>query len=288
MKILILGAKGNLGSQLVRVFSEPENKVVGLDKENIDITDEKAAEERIGAEAPDIIINAVAYNAVDKCEADEQEFALAKKINAEAAGFLARAAQGIGALFVHYSTDYVFAGDNQSGYAEDAAPAPLNNYGASKYLGEQEVLKTLAAGAQGYLIRTSKLFGPKGESEVAKPSFFDIILKAAAEKEILEIVDEEKSGFTYTADLAEATKRLIDEKKPSGIYHLTNSGAATWYEAALELFRLAGLDKKIIPVASDKFPRPARRPKYSILLNTKTSPLRPYTEALKDYLSAPK
>jgi len=299
MKILILGVKGNLGGQLKKIFSNnKENEVIGFDKEEIDITDQKLLSEKIIKLKPEIIINAVAYNAVDKCEADPLEFELAKKINAEAVGYLAKIAQKINAILIHYSTDYVFNGENPAGYDEEATPNPINNYGLSKYLGEQEMLKNIDPSSRFsgtrddrdkkdtkyYLIRTSKLFGPKGESELAKPSFFDIMLKLAREKEKIEVVDEEKSCFTYTPDLAEATKKLIDEQKPFGIYHITNSEPATWYEACVKLFEIAGIKTKVIPITSEKLARPAMRPKSSILLNKKLRPLRSYAEALKEYL----
>lgn len=283
MKILILGSKGNLGSQLAEVCAKSAAaEVIGLDKEDIDITDGENLQKKIIGLKPQIIINAAAYNAVDKCETDENEFALAKKINAEAVASLAEAAEKIEAIFVHYSTDYVFTGDAAEGYDETAEPAPLNNYGLSKLLGEKEILSR--PNLKYYLIRTSKLFGPKGPSAAAKPSFFDLMLKAAKEKDEIKVVNEEKSCFTYTPDLAESTKKIIDDRLPFGIYHLVNAGPATWYEACAELFNLAGLKKKLIPISAQEFPRPAKRPASSILLNKKLPPLRGYREALKEYL----
>jgi dTDP-4-dehydrorhamnose reductase len=128
------------------------------------------------------------------------------------------------------------------------------------------------------------LFGPKGESGAAKQSFFDLMLKAAQGKAGLEIVNEEVSCFTYTPDLAMATKKLVESDKGFGIYHLINPGPATWYQAAVELFRLAGVTARVAPVKADKFPRPAKRPKFSTLLNTKFEALRPWKDALAEYL----
>ncbi|MDD4901954.1 MAG: dTDP-4-dehydrorhamnose reductase [Patescibacteria group bacterium] len=284
MKILILGAKGNLGAQLAAVFAEAnEAEVISWDKEDIDIADGESLIEKIIGLEPQFIINAAAYNAVDKCEADDNEFALAKKINGEAVGFLTQAAAKINATIVHYSTDYVFDGVNRDGYDEAALPAPINNYGISKLLGEEELM-TSSDGPRHYLIRTSKLFGPQGPSVSAKPSFFDLMLKAAEKNDRVKAVDEEKSCFTYTPDLAKATKKLLEEKKPFGIYHIINSNPATWYEACLELFKIAGVEKKVMPVTGNEFPRPARRPAQSVLLNTKLPPLRSYQEALKEYI----
>ncbi|MCK4553969.1 dTDP-4-dehydrorhamnose reductase [Candidatus Parcubacteria bacterium] len=283
MKILILGAKGNLGQQLVKVFQD-NNEVIAWDREEIDITDKELVFKKVNDVKPDIIINAAAYNAVDKCETDEQQFELAKKLNGEAVGYLADAAIEVNAILVHYSTDYVFSGDKKEGYKEDDEPRPVNKYGKTKLIGEQEMITRSGSGLKWYLIRTSKLFGPKGESELTKPSFFDTILQLSKKRDYIDVVDEEVSCFTYTPDLAKATKELVESGKGYGIYHIVNGGPCTWYEAAVELFRVAGIDIKVNPVSSDKFPRPAKRPKYSVLLNTKLEPMREWKEALREYL----
>jgi dTDP-4-dehydrorhamnose reductase len=282
MKILILGSRGNLGSQLTRVFIESSEEVFGWDKNNFDLTDSQNFLAKIKELNPEIIINAAAYNAVDKCEIDKNEFAQALKINSEIVGILSEAAEKINALFIHYSTDYVFSGQDLDGYQENAEPSPINKYGLSKFLGEQKL--TAKPNLKYYLIRTSKLFGPPGSSLAAKPSFFDLMLKVAAQKNEISVVDEEKSCFTYTPDLALATKKLIADKMPFGIYHLVNSKPATWYEACTELFKLAKITAKIIPISGAELLRPAKRPNCSTLLNTKAAPLRSYQEALQEYL----
>ena len=281
-KTLILGAKGNLGRQLQKVFTVG-NEVIAWDRGEIDITDKELIFKKIGDIKPELVINAAAYNAVDKCEAEGDEYDLAKKINIDGPKFLAEACLKIGATLVHYSTDYVFDGAQKSGYAEADEPKPINRYGKTKFHGEKRILELSGAGLKWYLIRTSKLFGPKGESEMAKPSFFDIMLEQSRIKPSLEAVDEELTCFTYTPDLARATKELIDKDSGYGIYHITNSGPCTWYQAALELFKLAGIKIEVKPITSDKLARPAKRPKYSVLLNTKLPPLRDYREALKEY-----
>ncbi len=291
-KVLILGAKGNLGQQLVKVFQDI-NEVIAWDREEIDITDKELVFKKVCDVKPDIIINAAAYNAVDKCEIDEKEFELAKKLNGEAVGYLADAAIEVNAILAHYSTDYVFSGDNkeglpaQAGYKEDDEPRPVNKYGETKLIGEQELITRSGSGLKWYLIRTSKLFGPKGESELTKPSFFDAMLKLSKDKDYVDVVDEEASCFTYTPDLAQATKKLVESGKGYGIYHIVNSGPCTWYEAAKELFKIVETQDfasvRINPVSSDKFSRPAKRPRYSVLLNTKLKSLRDWQEALKEY-----
>lgn len=271
-----------LGQELVQVFSRDEGYVVtAWDRDDIDVTDFAALEECLGVLRPDIVVNAVAYNAVDQCEADEAEFEKAMLLNAEVPKVLARLAKGIGATLVHYSTDYVFDGTNEAGYAEDAEPNPISRYGVSKRAGEKNILATMG---KNYVVRLSKLFGKPALSLAGKKSFFEKMLEVAAGKTEVTVVDDEKSCFTYAPDLALATKILIQDGAPYGIYHLANAGAATWYEAAQELFRLAGLNVAVKPVGADMFPRPAKRPKYSALLNTKWIAFRPYTEALEEYI----
>lgn len=285
MEILILGARGNLGGQLVKVFSaDKDYKVIAWDREEIDITDKELVFKKIRELKLDIIINAAAYNAVDKCEEDEEEFKLAEKINAEAVGYLVEACLETGAVLVHYSSDYVFAGDKKEGYKEDDEPNPINKYGETKLAGEQEIIKKSGQGLKYFLIRTSKLFGPKGGSEITKPNFFDIMLDLSKKKNELEAVDGEVSCFTYTPDLARATKSLLESEKGYGVYHFTNIGRATWYEAAVELFKILGKKIKVKPVRGDKFVRPAKRPAYSILVNTKFDMQRDWKEALREYL----
>lgn len=307
-KVLIIGAKGMLGSDLVEIFSGDKNyEVIAWDTDDIDIADESQVSEKIKKEKPDIIINSAAYNAVDKCEEDpnekrnqsqlnkkiqfngikshgasKNEFELAKRINGDGPKFLAEIAKELGAILVHYVSDYVFDGVIGE-YKEEAETNPISNYGISKEMGEKNVKKI---GGNYYLIRTSKLFGRPAQSETAKKSFFEIMLNLSKNNSELKVVDGEKSCFTYTPDLAKATKKLIEEKYPYGIYHLINEGAVTWYEGLKELFKIAKIeDVKLIPVSSSEFPRPAKRPNSSVLINTKFSKLRNYKEALRDWLN---
>lgn len=283
MKILILGAKGNLGQELVKAFTDA-GEVIAWDRGEIDIADRELIFKKIADLKPELVINAAAHNAVDKCEAEDEEYELAKKVNIDGPKFLAEACLKIGAVLIHYSTDYVFDGAEKNGYAETDEPKPINRYGKTKFHGETRILELSGSGLKWYLIRTSKLFGHKGESEMAKLSFFDIMLEKARNKPSLEVVDEELSCFTYTPDLAKATKELVDKNSGYGIYHITNSGAGTWYAAALELFKLAGVKIEVKPITGEKLARPAKRPKYSVLLNTKLPQFRDYREALREYL----
>jgi dTDP-4-dehydrorhamnose reductase len=311
-KVLIIGAKGMLGQELVKVFKRDKDyKVIAWDKKDLDITNETAVQRKIKVINPKIIINSAAYNAVDEAES-KAGFELAKKINGLAPGYLAKVAKKIGAIFVHYSSDYVFDGDigkllsqepkgcthsctscslhnNQEiGYKEDAKPNPISKYGKSKLIGEKEVEKNTK---QFYIIRLSKLFGKPAQSEEAKKSFFDVMLELGknppAGGKSVKGVDEEISCFTYAPDLAKKTKEILESRKPFGIYHVANTGACTWYEAVVELYDQAKIKTKVIPVRACEFPpRPAKRPAISVLINTELNPLRNWKEALKDYLKS--
>ena len=252
--------------------------MTGWDLGDIDVTDTDAAREKISALSPDIILNAVAYNAVDRCEEDGEEARKAWRLNAEVPGELAEIAREIDAVFVHYSTDYVFDGEQTiGGYVEDAEPRPVSRYGGSKYVGEKSVM---AVGGRYYVVRLSKLFGEPAKSAGGKESFFAKMGTIAAMKGEVSAVDDENGCFTYAPDLADATLSLVSDEVPFGTYHLVNEGAATWYEALVEYFRIAGIDATVTPVSGAEFPRPARRPKDSTLRNTKRPPLRDYRDAL--------
>lgn len=282
LTVLILGAKGMLGQELTRVYlADSFYAVVAWDYEDIDVTNFPQLEEKIRALSPALILNAVAYNDVDACEEREAEYQKALKLNSEVPGFLASLAREIGAILVHYSTDYVFDGSSEEGYTEDAEAHPLSKYGLSKREGEKRLL---SVGGSYYLVRLSKLFGKPAISTFGKKSFFEKMLDLARGKKEISVVDDEKSCFSFAPDLALATKVLVEEKKPFGIYHLVNSGAVTWYEAAKELFRQASVDIVVKRVNANDFPRPAKRPHASELRSTKFLTLRPYTEALEEFL----
>lgn len=292
MRVLILGAKGTLGSQIEKVFSA-DNQVFAWDFNDVDITDKKSLSDKINKIKPEIIINTAAYNAVDKCEKNVDEFELAKKINGEAVGYLADIALKNKALLVHYSTDYIFGGHTPAvvlgakesgGFDENFEPCPGNNYAITKLMGEQKILTLQNKKLKYYIIRLSWLFGPKGASKASKQSFFDLMINLSKKQEELKVVDDEVSSFTYAPDLALATKNLILNKNKFGIYHITNSGQASWFEAAQELFGMLKFDTRVRSVNGSVFPRPAKRPQYSALKNTKLKPLRNYKEALKEYL----
>jgi len=284
MSILILGAAGNLGGQLKKFFSNQE--LYSWDKFDFNFLDFQELSERLRALSPRVIINAAAYNAVDKCETDEAEAVLAWKLNRDLPGVLADYCLEANSWLVHYSTDYVFGGDGRlaGAYQENEKPNPINVYGRTKFAGEQEIARRALLGLNYYLIRTSKLFGPKGDNPDSKPSFFDIMLSLSEKQAIIKVVDAEKSCFTYTPDLAVATKALIDENAGKGIYHLCNSGEATWYEAAQYFFQAIKRHQSLEALKPEDWPRPAARPPFSALVNKRRLPLRSWQKALDEYL----
>jgi len=285
-KVLILGAKGNLGTQLVEVFSKRDN-VVAWDREDVDFLDFEELETVLEKEKPEVVINAAAYNNVDACEEDKRELELAYKLNRDLPKTLAQIATKQGFQLVHFSTDYVFGGEEgRKFYDEKDSPSPLQKYGETKHAGEKEIarIKLKNENLKYFIIRTSKLFGPKGESEFAKPSFFDVMINLAKTKDQVDVVDEEVSCFTYTPDLARATRELLEGGYYPGIYHIVNDGAVTWYEGVVELFKIKGIKTKINPVKGSKFPRPAKRPMNSVLQTTRFPRLRSHKDALIEYL----
>ncbi len=276
MKILILGAKGMLAQDIAKVFQK-ENLFL-WDREELDITNQSLVREKILELKPDIIINTAAFTDVDAAETNKE---LAFKINAEAVGYLAEVAKNIGSILVHFSTDYVFGQEKKKGYKEDDIPKnPQSVYGESKLEGEKKVLSE--RGLKYYLIRLSWLFGPSSSHNYK--NFVNTILKLAKEKEEIKVVDDQFGKPTYTLDLARSVKCLIEEKKDFGIYHLPNETSTNWFEFAKKIVEVAGLKVKILPCKTEDFPRPAKRPKYSILLNTKLPHQRSWEEALKEYI----
>ncbi|MCX7778853.1 MAG: dTDP-4-dehydrorhamnose reductase [Patescibacteria group bacterium] len=280
-KILILGAKGMLGSDLSFVFKK--DKPICWHRKNLDITDQKEVEKKIKRLKPKIVINATAYTNVEKAE---KEFVKAKKINATAVKSLAKICAEIGALFIHYSTDYVFDGKKKKGYRENDRPKnPVNKYGLSKLFGEQAILnlKFQNPNFKFYLLRTFWLFGSYVEPKKHK-NFVQTILKLAKEKKELKVINDQFGKPTYTFDLAQATKELLSSQRPAGIYHLTNEGITTWYKLAKEIIKIKKLKIKILPCQTLEYKTLAKRPRYSILLNTKFKRLRNWKLALRDYL----
>ena len=263
IKTLILGAGGMLGSDLCKVFPD----AVMLKHSDIDITDRDGIIECIQENTPDIVINAAAYTDVDGCEDNE---AHAFEVNGKAPGYIAEGCSQIGARLVHFSTDYVFDGSKEE-YIESDIPNPIGVYGKSKLMGEKNIIKNMGKNIDNYqIIRTSWLFGINGRN------FVETMLMLSNQMETVKVVDDQFGKPTYTADLAGKTREIIG--LTPGIYHITNDGICSWYE-----FADAIIDN-VVPCTSEEFVRKAKRPEYSVLVNTKTAPLRHWKEALAEYL----
>lgn len=209
------------------------------------------------------MINATAYTDVDGCE---EHHDLAFAVNGYGPGYIAEACSNIGAKLVHFSTDYVFDGSKEE-YFESDTTHPINIYGKSKLLGEEKIAENMD---DHRIIRTSWLFGANGRN------FVDTMLSLSEEMETVKVVNDQFGNPTYTLDLAHKTAEVIGFE--SGIYHISNEGVCSWYEFASVII------DNVVSCASDDFPRKAKRPIYSVLVNTKTSPMRHWKEALKDYL----
>lgn len=283
MKILLLGDKGNLaGAFHALLAGSDEHQLIGWDKEEVDVTDRGLLEKKIAALKPAFIINTVAFNDVDACESAAGA-AVAQSLNVDTVRHLGEISLEQQITLVHYSSDYVFAGDAAEGYDETSEPAPRNIYGESKAKGERELLKLSGRGLKWYVIRTARLFGPAGRGPSAKPNFFDIIDRLAREKGELSLVTDESGSFTYTHDLARATLDLIESGDGYGFYHLVNGGQASWYEAGAHYLQRRGIVVELHQVAGQTFARPAIRPAHSMLRNTKRPALRSWQSAVDDY-----
>lgn len=252
MKILLLGHKGMLGSDLAAQFKY-RHEVIGMDKEEIDITRASECRNAITDVVPELVINAAAYTNVDGCETAKEEcFA----VNAEAVKNIAEACRDRHIPVIHYSTDYVFDGNGSRPYTEDDPVNPINSYGASKLTGEH-YLRQLTD--DHLIIRTAWLYGAKGKN------FVSAILDRARTTGRLTVVDDQTGSPTCTRDLAAATELLVD-KNARGTFHVTNRGFCTWYDFACKIIKEAHLDTvEILPIKTSDLQRAAKRPAYSVL-----------------------
>jgi dTDP-4-dehydrorhamnose reductase len=280
---LVTGAGGMLGTDLVAALrAHPDITVTGLGRHELDITDAGAVDAAVAG--TDLVINAAGWTDVDGAESAEDQ---ATRVNGDAVAALARSCRTAGARLVHVSTDYVFAGDAGTPYPEDAPTAPINAYGRSKLAGERAVASILPD--RGFVVRTAWLYGTHGKNFVAN------ILRLAAERDAVEVVDDQVGQPTWSYALAERLVSLgraaLGDRAPAGVYHGTASGQTSWYGLARAAVTLAGLDaERIRPTSADRFPRPARRPAYSVLGHDRWSlaglpPLAPWLDQLTDALS---
>lgn len=276
-RVLVVGSEGMLGHELLRAFGRGY-EVIGVDKEEVDITRLGATRSVIKDISPSVIINAAGYTDVDGCE---KKMRKAFAVNGLGSRNLARISGEMGIKLVYISTDYIFDGEKNTPYRETDPPNPLNIYGESKLMGERYVEELL----DDYLIvRTQWLYGPHGRN------FVETILALAKERDTIEVVHDQKGCPTYTADLSKAIVHLV-RKDLRGVFHVSNHGSCSWYEFALESLRLARISNvKIIPISSLELNRPAKRPRYSVfscqrLLEEAGFEMRPWQVALKDYFA---
>jgi dTDP-4-dehydrorhamnose reductase len=273
MKYLITGANGMLGSDLRRALDGRD--VTALGRADLDVTDLEAV--RAAVRGHDVVINAAAYTRVDDAESDEDT---AYAVNATGAGNLATAAAESGALLVQVSTDYVFNGRARSPYDEAEPHDPISAYGRTKAAGERLALEKNPD--RTYVVRTAWLYGAHG------PNFAKTMLRLAADRETVSVVNDQHGQPTWTADLAAQIVALLDSEAPAGIYHGTNAGRASWFDFAQAVFYAKELDPdRVKPADSSTFRRPAPRPGYSVLghdawARAGIAPMRDWKDALAD------
>jgi dTDP-4-dehydrorhamnose reductase len=251
-KILVTGAKGQLGTDLVSLLKQRGHDVNGYGKDVLDITNFEDVKHLIGEIHPDIVIHTAAYTNVDAAESECDQ---AYWINGVGTRNVAVASEQVNAKLMYVSTDYVFDGTSHEPYQEFQSTSPRSVYGKSKLAGEQFVRDFHS---QFFIVRTSWLFGKHGKN------FIKTMLKLAKERSSLSVVSDQVGCPTYTVDLAECITNMIETER-YGTYHVSNSRNCSWYEFAKEIFRQADVSVNVLPVTTDEFPRPAPRPKNSIL-----------------------
>ncbi|MED3830831.1 dTDP-4-dehydrorhamnose reductase [Priestia megaterium] len=275
-KVLITGANGQLGKELVELFTAKGFEVYGFGRDKMDITNQAQVQEVISTLKPNIVLHSAAHTQVDLAESEPDQAFL---INAYGTRNVAVAAEAVGAKLVYVSTDYVFDGTTDEPYNEFSPTSPLGVYGKSKLAGEQFV-RDLHSNF--FIVRTSWVYGKHGAN------FVKTMLKLGQERKELSVVADQIGCPTYTLDLAHAILELVDTQK-YGVYHISNSGSCSWYEFAKEIFKVSDMEVQVNPCTTADFPRPAARPANSVFehmsikLNNFTS-IRHWREALSSFL----
>jgi dTDP-4-dehydrorhamnose reductase len=273
MTWLVLGAKGQLGQELIHLLKIKNIGAIGTDRNEIDFTKPNEIAEKLTKLNPSHIVNCGAYTQVDKAEEEPE---LANLINAQAVGVIAKFASERKIPFVHISTDYVFDGTSTIAYLEADKVNPQSVYGSSKALGEKEASEN---NPESYILRTAWVYGEYGSN------FPKVIAKKLRNNEELNVVNDQVGAPTWTFDLASAIIEILDKKPKPGIYHITNSESCSWFEFAQEIAKTLNIEENLVkPTDSKSFVRPAVRPKFSVLSNTKwenagLTPLRSWKEA---------
>jgi dTDP-4-dehydrorhamnose reductase len=274
MRILITGAAGMLGKDVVRAAEAAGHEPAALTRSALDITDPGALAAAIRSERPDVVINCAAWTNVDGAE---REFEAALAINGDGAGYVAAAAAAAGAWTLHISSDYVFDGAKSEPYVESDPVGPVSAYGRSKLAGEQAV--AAAAPDRHSIIRSSWLFGVHGSC------FPKTILRLAGERDELTVVCDQIGCPTFTGHLAGAVVALAEDPVP-GVLHVAGAGACSWFDFAVAIVAAAGAGCQVRPISTELYPTPARRPAYSVLVSERAAPqLAPWERGLREFLS---
>ena len=255
-KILLTGKTGQVGHELQRTLA-PLGEVIAVDRAGLDLANQEALRRTLRKLRPDIIVNAAAYTAVDRAEDEAQ---LAHAGNAIAPGVMAEEARELGALLVHYSTDYVFDGSKAGAYREDDATNPLNVYGRSKLAGEQAII---ASGCRHLIFRTSWVYGLRGKN------FLRTMQALAAQRQELRVVSDQIGAPTWSRLIAEATALAVRQDAPSGLYHLSSGGSTSWHGFAQAILAAQGWAGTLHAIPASDYPTPAQRPANSRLDHTK-------------------
>ena len=284
MKVLLIGASGQLGTDLAKVFRLRGSEVLPLAHSECDIRDASRLTALAAEAQPDVVISSAAFHKVEECE---KQPLVAFDVNAVGAANLAQACDSAGCSVVFFSTDYVFGDAQNLPYSETDLPAPLNVYGASKLAGEH----LLALGCERhFIVRTCGLYGLAGSSGKGG-NFVENMLKRAASGGQVKVVHDQVLTPSYTVDVAEAVAKLVSTG-PYGTYHVSSEGKCSWYEFTAEIFRQEGLSADLIPVTTSEFPSPVKRPGFSVLSKQKLKALHiempEWQDALARYLASRK
>ena len=273
MRVVITGANGMLGHDVVRVAEDMRHQVIALGHEDLDVTDPARVERLITRERPGAVINCAAWTNVDGAEESEQEASL---VNAQGAGFVADAGAKVYAKVIYPSTDYVFNGEGGP-YGESDDPDPINAYGRTKLAGERA---TARVNGQSFIVRTSWLFGSHGGN------FVETMLRLGQGGGPVVVVHDQVGCPTYTGHLAVGLLRLM-ESAAYGIHHMAGEGSCSWYEFAMEIFRQAEVVTRVMASTSDMMERPAKRPANSVLISRRSAPIKlpPWQRGVSDYLA---
>jgi dTDP-4-dehydrorhamnose reductase len=289
MKILITGARGQLGTQIINIIKSGKSElgnvpaevvaseIIGIDVQELDITNLEATREYIGNIKPDVVVNCAAYTNVDACETNED---IAFKVNAIGPRNIAIVCEELGAKLIHISTDYVFSGTGSKALKEYDLTGPASVYGKTKLAGE-EFVKQFSS--KYFIVRTAWLYGYNGNN------FVYTMMKLGKEKDFIDVVNDQRGNPTNAEDLAYHILKLIGTEE-YGTYHCTGSGECTWYDFAKKIIELSGIECDIRPCTSEQFVRPAKRPEFSSLDNmmlrcTVGDEMRDWEVAIKEFIN---